>query len=53
MTALKRRGDRRLMGHRPGCGTRATALLLAGVTDWVVSPWLAHAHVQTTLDQYG
>ena len=33
--------------------THATALLLAGTPDWVVSRRLGHAHVQTTLDQYG
>lgn len=33
--------------------THATALLLAGVPEWVVSRRLGHAHVQTTLDLYG
>ncbi|MEU8205810.1 tyrosine-type recombinase/integrase [Streptosporangium sp. NPDC049046] len=33
--------------------THATALLLAGTADWVVSRRLGHAHVQTTLDLYG
>ncbi|WP_433503211.1 tyrosine-type recombinase/integrase [Pseudonocardia halophobica] len=33
--------------------THATALLLAGSPDWVVSRRLGHAHVQTTLDLYG
>jgi integrase len=33
--------------------THATALLLGGVPDWVVSRRLGHAHVQTTLDLYG
>jgi integrase len=33
--------------------THATALLLAGVSEWVVSRRLGHAHVQTTLDLYG
>ncbi len=33
--------------------THATALLLAGTPDWVVSRRLGHAHVQTTLDLYG
>ncbi|MFI7707377.1 tyrosine-type recombinase/integrase [Nonomuraea sp. NPDC049480] len=33
--------------------THATALLLAGVAEWVVSRRLGHAHVQTTLDLYG
>ncbi|ETW25309.1 tyrosine-type recombinase/integrase [Mycobacterium gastri] len=32
--------------------THATALLLAGTPDWVVSRRLGHAHVQTTLDLY-
>jgi len=31
----------------------ATALLLAGTAEWVVSRRLGHAHVQTTLDLYG
>jgi integrase len=30
--------------------THATALLLAGTPEWVVSRRLGHAHVQTTLD---
>jgi integrase len=33
--------------------THATALLLAGSPEWVVSRRLGHAHVQTTLDLYG
>jgi integrase len=33
--------------------THATALLLSGTADWVVSRRLGHAHVQTTLDLYG
>jgi integrase len=33
--------------------SHATALLLAGTADWVVSRRLGHAHVQTTLDLYG
>lgn len=33
--------------------THATALLLAGTPEWVVSRRLGHAHVQTTLDLYG
>jgi integrase len=33
--------------------THATALLLAGIQEWVVSRRLGHAHVQTTLDLYG
>ncbi|MFE9328941.1 tyrosine-type recombinase/integrase [Nocardia sp. NPDC052278] len=33
--------------------THASALLLAGTPDWVVSRRLGHAHVQTTLDLYG
>jgi integrase len=32
--------------------SHATALLLAGVSEWVVSRRLGHAHVQTTLDLY-
>ena len=33
--------------------SHATALLLAGSPEWVVSRRLGHAHVQTTLDLYG
>ncbi len=33
--------------------SHASALLLAGSPDWVVSRRLGHAHVQTTLDLYG
>ncbi|MFV8315036.1 transposase [Mycobacterium paragordonae] len=33
--------------------THATALLLAGTPEWVVSRRLGHAHVQTTVDLYG
>jgi integrase len=33
--------------------SHATALLLAGTPEWVVARRLGHAHVQTTLDQYG
>jgi integrase len=33
--------------------SHASALLLAGTPDWVVSRRLGHAHVQTTLDLYG
>jgi integrase len=33
--------------------THATALLLAGTPEWVVSRRLGHAHIQTTLDLYG
>lgn len=33
--------------------THATALLLAGTPEWVVSRRLGHAHVQTTIDLYG
>ena len=33
--------------------THATALLLAGTPEWVVSRRLGHSHVQTTLDLYG
>ena len=33
--------------------SHATALLLAGMSEWVVSRRLGHAHVQTTLDLYG
>jgi integrase len=33
--------------------SHATALLLAGTPEWVVSRRLGHAHVQTTLDIYG
>jgi integrase len=31
----------------------ASALLLAGTPEWVVSRRLGHAHVQTTIDLYG
>lgn len=54
VTALRRRG----IGP-PGWTphwfrhTHATALLLAGTPEWVVSRRLGHAHVQTTLDLYG
>lgn len=33
--------------------SHATALLLAGTPEWVVSRRLGHSHVQTTLDIYG
>lgn len=33
--------------------SHATALLLAGTAEWVVSRRLGHAHVHTTLDLYG
>lgn len=33
--------------------SHASALLLSGVPEWVVSRRLGHAHVQTTLDLYG
>jgi integrase len=33
--------------------SHASALLLAGTPDWVVSRRLGHAHIQTTLDLYG
>jgi integrase len=33
--------------------THASALLLAGTPEWVVSRRLGHAHVQTTIDLYG
>jgi integrase len=33
--------------------SHATALLLAGTAEWVVSRRLGHAYVQTTLDLYG
>lgn len=33
--------------------SHATALLLAGTAEWVVSRRLGHAHVYTTLDLYG
>ncbi len=33
--------------------THATALLLGGTPEWVVSRRLGHAHVQTTMDLYG
>ena len=50
----------RRKAHRPAGWTphwlrhsHATALLLAGTPEWVVSRRLGHAHVQTTLDLYG
>jgi integrase len=33
--------------------SHATALLLSGTPEWVVSRRMGHAHVQTTLDLYG
>ncbi|MGW7571868.1 tyrosine-type recombinase/integrase [Streptomyces tendae] len=33
--------------------SHATALLIGGTPEWVVSRRLGHAHVQTTLDLYG
>jgi integrase len=54
VTALRRRG----IGP-PGWTphwfrhSHASALLLAGTAEWVVSRRLGHAHVQTTLDLYG
>lgn len=33
--------------------SHATALLLAGTPEWVITRRLGHAHVQTTLDLYG
>ena len=33
--------------------SHATALLLGGTPEWVVSRRLGHAHVQTTIDLYG
>ena len=33
--------------------SHASALLLAGTPEWVVSRRLGHAHVQTTIDLYG
>jgi integrase len=33
--------------------SHATALLLGGTPEWVVSRRMGHAHVQTTLDLYG
>jgi len=33
--------------------TAASALLLAGTPEWIVSRRLGHAHVQTTVDLYG
>ncbi len=54
VTALKRRGigpaDWTPHWFRH---SHATALLLGGTPDWVVSRRLGHAHVQTTLDLYG
>jgi integrase len=53
-TALRRRGIGPT-GWTPHWfrHTHATALLLAGTPEWVVSRRLGHAHVQTTLDLYG
>jgi integrase len=42
-----------VVGLHTGSGTHATALLLGGTPEWVVSRRLGHAHVQTTLDLYG
>jgi integrase len=52
--ALKRRGAGP-QGWTPHWfrHSHATALLLSGTPDWVVSRRLGHAHVQTTLDLYG
>jgi len=33
--------------------SHASALLLGGTPEWVVSRRLGHAHVQTTIDLYG
>ncbi|MDN5916931.1 MAG: tyrosine-type recombinase/integrase [Pseudonocardia sp.] len=54
VTALRRRGAGPA-GWSPHWfrHTHATALLLGGTADWVVSRRLGHAHVQTTLDLYG
>jgi integrase len=54
VTALKRRGIGP-SGWTPHWfrHSHATALLLGGTPDWVVSRRLGHAHVQTTLDLYG
>jgi integrase len=54
VTALKRRGIGPT-GWTPHWlrHTHATALLISGTPEWVVSRRLGHAHVQTTLDLYG
>jgi integrase len=53
-TALRRKGIGPL-GWTPHWfrHSHASALLLAGTPEWVVSRRLGHAHVQTTLDLYG
>ena len=54
VTALKKKGigpagwTPHWFRHR-----HASALLLAGTPEWVVSRRLGHAHVQTTIDLYG
>jgi integrase len=54
VTALKKKGigpagwTPRWFRH-----SHASALLLAGTPEWVVSRRLGHAHVQTTIDLYG
>jgi integrase len=54
-TAALRRKDIGPAGWTPHWfrHSHATALLLAGTAEWVVSRRLGHAHVQTTLDLYG
>ena len=54
VTALKKRGIGPA-GWTPHWfrHSHASALLLAGTPEWVVSRRLGHAHVQTTVDLYG
>ena len=54
VTALKKR-DIGPAGWTPHWfrHSHASALLLAGTPEWVVSRRLGHAHVQTTIDLYG
>jgi len=54
VTALKKRGIGPA-GWTPHWfrHSHASALLLAGTPEWVVSRRLGHAHVQTTIDLYG
>lgn len=55
IAALRKKGIGRPAAWTPHWfrHSHATALLLAGTPEWVVSRRLGHAHVQTTLDLYG
>jgi len=54
VTALKKKGTGPA-GWTPHWfrHSHASALLLAGTPEWVVSRRMGHAHVQTTIDLYG